>query len=98
VIEWVPAERLELLIVAVPVASRVAVAMDAPSTKNVTEPVGRPPFPATLAVKVIGESTAAGLGLAVTAVDVVAICTARESGEDPPPASFASPEYVATIK
>jgi hypothetical protein len=57
-----------------------------------------PPLPVTLATKETGDSTTAGLGLAETTVVVVAGCTVKENGAETLPASFASPEYVATMK
>ena len=87
-----PGARLELLSVAAPVASRFAVPMEVPSAEKVTAPVGMPPLPVTFAVMTTGESTVAGLGRAVTAVDEVAIATVNGSGEDALPASLRSPE------
>ena len=58
----VPEARPEYASVAMPLALRVEDPMDKPSAKKFTVPVGVPPLPETLAVKVAAVSTTEGLG------------------------------------
>src|ERR1017187_3229213 len=96
--EWVPVASEEMLVVALPAASTLTVPTATPSAKKVTVPVGIPPLLVTLAVRATEVVTTAGFGLAVTAMALVAIWTTNGTAGAILPASFKSPEYVATME
>ena len=82
--------------VALPLCVRGTVASAAPASMNVTDPVGEPPLPLTVAVSVSGAFVSTGLALDANVVEVLAIITVWTEGVDVLGALIGSPANVAT--
>jgi hypothetical protein len=96
VIECEPPENVEVVKVATPPVSVPVPRVVVPS-RNVTEPVGVPPAPVTVAVNVTDWPTCDGLMEDVSAVALVPRTT-WEVALDVLDAKFASPAYFAVIE
>ena len=77
-----PAASDEVVNVATPEAFTVPAPIMFPLARKFTLPVGAPPLLATLAVKVMGTSTSAGLGVMLSAVREIACATVSARGAD----------------
>jgi hypothetical protein len=68
---------------------------------NVTVPVGVPPVPVTVAVKVTGAPDATGLGVAVSDVELAVLpleLTSNDTVGDVLAANVLSPPYTAVME
>jgi hypothetical protein len=81
----------EVEIVATPPALTALEPIGVAPSRKVTLPVGVPPGPETLAVKVTDAPNVEGFGAAVTAVVVLAFWTSCENAEEVEPLKFPSP-------
>jgi hypothetical protein len=76
---------------ATPPALRAPVPIAVAPSRKVTVPVGVPPGPVTVAVKVTDWPKVDGFGEAVRAAVLVALLTTCETAEDVEPMKFVSP-------
>jgi hypothetical protein len=89
--EWAATDSVEVEYVATPLASRFTGPNESEPSLKVTEPLGVPPGPDTVALNVTDWPKVEGFGAAFTVVVLPAFWTSWENAEDVEPSKLPSP-------